>query len=62
MLGSDLWERKQRSGAAQSRLRRTTERRQYRMEGAALAEFEERFLSSIRRLMKESEQWVPLTS
>ena len=35
-------------------------RRQYRMEVAALGEFEERFLSSIGRLMIESEQSIGL--
>ena len=60
-LRAGAWERKQRSIAAQSMLRGTWERRQYRMEVAALGEFEERFLSSMARLMTESEQCVRLT-
>ena len=45
--------KKQRSIAARSR-----ERRQYRVEVAALGDFEVRLLTSIGRLMIESEQWV----
>ena len=48
-LGSGLWERKQRSIAARSSLRGTKQRRKYRMEVAALGEFEEKFLTSIGR-------------
>ena len=49
-LGSDTWERKQRSIAARSRLPGT-----YRMEEWALCLFEERFWTSIGRLMIVSE-------
>ena len=38
-LGSDKWERKERSIAARSRLRGTKERRKYRMEGPALGDW-----------------------
>ena len=60
VLGRDRWEWRQRSIAAQSRLRRTQERRWYRMVVAVLGEFEETFLSSIGRLMMEPEEWVHL--